>query len=66
MSKDNIEDEYDVNDIDGTVQAIAAAWRCVPEISFSELLDIVTPMPFCELSNEELIQSMNEFIMQNQ
>lgn len=62
---DNIEQEYDLIDIDGTVEAIREAWRCVPDASLSELLDIVTPMPFVELSNSELIESLNEFIHQN-
>ena len=72
MSHDYNEDgfdsfeEQDYIDIDATVEAIRAAWRCVPHLSLSELLDNVTQMPFCELRNEELIQELNEFILQNQ
>lgn len=58
-------DEQDYIDIDGTVEALREAWRCFPDASLSELLDEVTPMPFCELKNAELIQELNEFILQN-
>lgn len=62
---ENIEDESEYIDIDGTVEAVRAAWRCMPDVGLSELLDAVTPMPFCELSNSELIEALNEFIHQN-
>lgn len=61
----DIEKEYDPIDIDGTVEAIRSAWKCVPDISLSELLDTVTPMPFVEMTNQELIEALNEFIHQN-
>ena len=57
--------EYSV-DIDATVEAIREAWKCVPHMQLSELLDTATTMPFVELSNQELIHSLNEFILQNQ
>jgi len=60
-----LSDEQDYIDIDATVEAIREAWRCLPDSSLSELLDTVTAMPFCELSNAELIQELNEFILQN-
>lgn len=63
---DNIEDEFDDIDIDATVEAIREAWKCVPSMSLSQLLDEVTPMPFCEMKNQEIIESLNEFILQNQ
>lgn len=63
--EDNLE-EVEYQDIGGTMAALEAAWRCVPEASLSELIDSVTPMPFCELSNAELIEALNEFIHQNQ
>lgn len=68
MDKDNYEFDNDNGyvDIDGTVEALRAAWKCVPEMSLSELLDTVSQMPFCELSNQELIEQLNEFILQNQ
>lgn len=65
MDRD-LEIEYDDIDIDATIEAIRAAWKCAPDISLSELLDTATPMPFCELKNSELIESLNEFILQNQ
>lgn len=58
-------DEPDYIDIDATVEALREAWLCAPDLSLSELLDTVTPMPFCELKNEELIHELNEFILQN-
>lgn len=63
---DNTFEEQEYQDIDGTVEAIRAAWKCVPEMSLSELLDTVTPLPFVEMSNSELIDTLNEFIHQNQ
>lgn len=60
------DDEYDYIDIDATVEAIRAAWKCVPDMSLSELLDTVTPMPFVEMTNEELITELNSFVLQNQ
>lgn len=65
-SYQDIEREYDPADIDGTVEALREAWKCAPDISLSELLDSVTPMPFVEMSNAELLESLNEFIHQNQ
>lgn len=62
---ENNYDEYDVQDINGTVEAIREAWNCVPEMSLGELLDTVTPMPFVEMTNQEIIESLNEFIHQN-
>ncbi len=59
-------EEQDYIDIDATVEALRAAWKCVPTFSLSQLLDEVTPMPFCELRNDELIDALNEFILQNQ
>lgn len=58
-------EEPDYIDIEGTVEALKEAWKCAPDASLSELLDMVTPMPFCELTNEELIHELNEFILQN-
>lgn len=57
--------EYDEIDIDATIEALREAWKCVPDISLSELIDAVTPMPFCEMKNSEIIESLNEFILQN-
>lgn len=65
MNENNYED-YNPQDIDGTVEALRAAWKCVPHLSMAELLDEVTPMPFVEMTNEELIESLNEFVHQNQ
>ena len=66
MEPINIEDSLVPNDIDGVVEALREAWKCVPDMSLSELLDTVTPEPFCEMNSEELIESLNEFILQNQ
>lgn len=66
MNYDNIEDEVDVVDIDATVEAIREAWKIYPDMSLSQLIDTVTPMPFTEMTNAELIESLNEFILQNQ
>lgn len=52
-------------DIDATVEALREAWKCAPDASLYELLDLVTSMPFMELSNEELLHELNEFIHQN-
>lgn len=60
------DDSPDYIDIDATVEALRTAWKCAPTLSLSELLDNVTQMPFCELRNDELIQELNEFILQNQ
>ena len=63
---DNYEDEYDEQDIDGTVEALRAAWKCAPDASLGELIDSVTPMSFVEMTNAEIISSLNEFVIQNQ
>jgi len=65
LDYDEDEQEYDYVDIDATVEAIRAAWKCVPDTSLSEPLDLVTPMPFVELKNSELIEVLNEFTHQN-
>lgn len=56
----------DYNDIDGAVEAIREAWKCVPDFTLSQLLDEATEVPFCELSSGELMEQLNEFILQNQ
>lgn len=58
--------DNDYIDVDATIEALREAWRLVPDMGLSQLLDSVTPMPFCELTNEELIEALNEFILQNQ
>lgn len=63
-SFDDLE-EVEYQDISGTIAALEQAWRCAPEASLSELIDSVTPMPFCELTNAEFIEALNEFIHQN-
>jgi len=57
--------EVDYIDIDATVEAIRAAWKCVPDMSLSQILDNATSMPFCELKNSELIDELNNFTHQN-
>jgi hypothetical protein len=61
----DIDQEYDPVDIDATVEALREAWKCMPDMSLSELLDTVTPLPFVEMTNSELIETLNEFIHQN-
>jgi hypothetical protein len=56
----------DTIDIDATIEALREAWKIMPNAPLSLLLDTVTPAPFCELTNKELIESLNEFILQNQ
>ena len=58
--------DYEENDIDRVVEAIREAWKTAPTMSLSELLDEATPAPFCELSGSELVESLNNFILQNQ
>lgn len=65
MEPINIEQEADYIDIDATVEALREAWRIYPDVSLSQLIDTVTPMPFTEMTNAELIESLNEFILQN-
>ena len=61
----NIEKESDIQDIDATVEAIRVAWKCVPTADLSELLDSIMPAPMCEMTNQEILDALNEFIMQN-
>lgn len=71
MPRDDYEDRYEDDDdieyvdINGTVEAIRTAWKCVPDMSLSELLDTATTMPFCEMKNSDLIDELNHFIHQN-
>lgn len=66
MDEDNYEDESEFIDIDATILALRAAWKLMPDVSLSQLLDTVTTMPFVEMSNSELIEELNNFIHQNQ
>ena len=59
------EDYNGMIDIDATVEAIREAWKLMPDMELSELLDTATTMPFVEMSNAEFIHELNEFIMQN-
>lgn len=62
-----MDDSYEETiDIDATVEAIRAAWKLVPHMQLSELLDTVTPMSFVEMTSRELTDELNEFILQNQ
>lgn len=58
-------EEQEYIDIDGTIEALREAWKCVPGATLSELLDSLTTVPFVELSSEELKEQINEFILQN-
>lgn len=66
MMEDNYEDETEYIDIDGTVEAIRTAWKLMPDVSLSQLLDTVTSMPFVEMSNADLVDELNHWIHQNQ
>ena len=59
-------EENDYVDIDATVEALRAAWKLVPGASLYEILDLATHMPFMELSNDDLINALNDFVHQNQ
>lgn len=65
MEFDNLEQEVDVNDIDGTIEALREAWKIYPNISLSQLIDTATPLPFTEMTNAEFVEALNEFILQN-
>ncbi len=65
-NEDNYDEDRDYIDVDATVEAIREAWKLVPHFSLSEVLDNATTAPFCELSNTELINELNNFIHQNQ
>jgi len=62
---DEHDDEKEIPDIDASIEALREAWKCAPDASLYELLDIVTSMPFMELTNRELIQELNDYILQN-
>ena len=64
MDYDN-DQEYDEQDIGATVEALREAWKCVPELSLSQLLDDIMPMSFCEMKNAEIISELNDFVLQN-
>jgi hypothetical protein len=53
-------------DIDSAVEAIREAWKCVPDMSLEQVLEEAVPAPLCEVTNTEMIDSLNEFILQNQ
>jgi len=56
----------DYNDIDAVVEAIREAWKCVPTFSLGRMLDEATSAPFYDLTSDELVAELNEFILQNQ
>lgn len=58
--------DYQEIDIPLTIGALDAAWKCVPHVTLSELLDMATPAPFAMMTNEELVEALNEFTLQNQ
>ena len=59
-------DEGEYIDIDATVEAIREAWKCLPDMRLDQVLEEAIPAPLCEVTNMELIESLNEFIIQNQ
>ena len=58
-------EKYDDIDVDATIEALREAWKCAPDMSLSQLLDEIMPMPFCEMKNAEIIEELNQFILQN-
>lgn len=61
---DNYDDEYrEPFDIDKTMALLTEAWKCVPEMNLNTFLDEVL-MP--DLTQEELTEALDEFILQNQ
>lgn len=65
MKELNIEMEADSQDINATVEAIREAWKCVPDFNLLQLLDEAMPAPIDEMTNAEVIEALNEFIIQN-
>lgn len=63
---DSLNDEYrgDV-DIRAFCQALQHAWLCVPDKQFDEFIDIVFGGGMDELTAEEMLTVLNEFILQN-
>ena len=62
---DYYDEDNGLIDIDCTVEAIREAWKIVPHMELSEMIDVVAQAPLCELSNAEFIHELNEFILQN-
>ena len=66
MDWDEFENDNEPVDVDATVEALRAAWKLAPHASLYEILDMATHMPFMELSNDELIDALNNFVHQNE
>ena len=60
-------DEIEVEqDIVGVCNALKASWRLLPTTTLANLLDIALPSTLGEMSDQEIIESLQEFIHQNQ
>ena len=70
------DDEYDdwevddtpteTHDVRGVCAALKDAWLIVPHLSFGDLLSVAIPTALNELSSQEIIETLEEFIHQNQ
>lgn len=70
---DEYEDSYEfedseeqVQDINGVCNALKAAWKLLPTHPLANLLDVVLPSSVSEMSDDEIIEALDEFIHQNQ
>ena len=69
---DEYEDDYDYDDvqveqdINGVCNALKASWRLLPTTTLASLLDIALPSTLGEMSDQEIIEALDEFIHQNQ
>lgn len=68
---DEYEDDYDYDDvqveqdINGVCNALKASWRLLPTTTLANLLDIALPSTLGEMSDQEIIEALDEFIHQN-
>lgn len=63
----DFEVEQEGQDINSVMAQIKEAWKCVPDLSFGEFLDLAlnsySPLA---LTASEMEEMLNEFIIQNQ
>lgn len=54
-----------VYDVDAVVEALRVAWKMMPEENLSHALRVITQGEEDYLGPEELLETINEFILQN-
>jgi hypothetical protein len=60
------DEEHEEQNVTGVCGTLKMAWKLAPKLTLAEFLDLALPSALYELTDYEIIESLEEFIHQNQ